>query len=223
MNFCRKTTTRDHPERRYGADCQKIVSRELSSYDGRIVNGGLNHRTDDTLFLSKGCLRRIFLWCNESYRCANQTEQERKEVGQFAQRRTDYEKLFDSLDPGTEYAFYAWSGINTSGCAGCCEDRPYASSLLPPSLLSSRLLPSRTSVLQVLLPIRNFWESQIKMALANIVRAIFAEREQLFAGGVLNDFGEGFRIEAGSADESSVDVVKGAESVCVVGFDRAAV
>ena len=39
----------------------------------------------------------------------------------------------------------------------------------------------------------------------------------------MDDFGEGFGVEAGSADEGSVDVLKAAEGSCVVGFDGAAV
>src|SRR5260370_26577838 len=48
-------------------------------------------------------------------------------------------------------------------------------------------------------------------------------RLPLFCGGVLDDFGEGLGVEAGSAYESSVDVVQAAEGFGVVGLDGAAV
>ena len=45
----------------------------------------------------------------------------------------------------------------------------------------------------------------------------------LFCGGVDDDLSEAGWVEAGSADEGSVDVFETAEAGCVVGFDGAAV
>jgi hypothetical protein len=104
----------------------------------------------------RGCLREIFFWSNVSSMERVRYRGSKRKLVEFVCEQNRLfggknEKSFDSLDPGTEYAFYAWSGIETSRGAGCCEGRPYAS--LPPPL-SSGLLSSRTPVLPVCLPIK---------------------------------------------------------------------
>ena len=54
-------------------------------------------------------------------------------------------------------------------------------------------------------------------------RALVLLERRYLAGGVVDDLGEGFGVEAGSADECAVDVFETAEGLGVVGFDGAAV